>query len=65
MYKLKINSKTYLASEYVNTKDNKEDFALTPYLSIHHFKGRLFHVIGFGITWGNHARSFELVKKLF
>jgi hypothetical protein len=40
---------------YQNTKINKEDFALTPYLFIVFEKLEIISAYGIGLCWGHHS----------
>ena len=44
---------------YMDTRSNNEDFALTPYLFLVKYFGD-FKIIGIGICWGYWAISFSL-----
>lgn len=44
-----------LLSGYQNTKKNKEDFALTPYLCLIAVNGKVIKVYGIGVCWGYHS----------
>jgi len=52
---------------YQNTKLNKEDFALTPYLFTVYVKGKIIQIYGLGICWGFYSVyigiAFNLPKK--
>lgn len=51
--------KTRIIGGFKDTRDNKEDFALTPYLFIVNSKSTSSSVYGIGICWGYY--SFYLV----
>lgn len=50
---------------FINEKNNS-DFAITPYLSLIHFKNgtKLFkHCIGLSLTWGYYSMAIGLAKE--
>ena len=51
-----MNKKTKLIFGFQDTRGNKEDFALTPYLFLIDVKGDFFkRILGLGICWGYYA----------
>ena len=38
--------------DHQDTRSNKEDFALTPYISGVWFKGEIISIYGLALTWG-------------
>jgi hypothetical protein len=47
---------------YQNTRTNKEDFALTPYLFSVWVTGEIIKVRGVGICWGHHSVYLGLLS---
>lgn len=41
-----------IVSGYQDTRDNQEDFAITPFLFLVYMNGGIIKVIGLGICWG-------------
>ena len=39
----------------MDTRTNKEDFALTPFLFLVDFKGDVIRVVGLGVCWGHYS----------
>ena len=52
-------SKFRLQGGYQNTKNNNEDFALTPYLFLVKYWGHI-KVLGIGIGWGHYCFWFGI-----
>lgn len=44
-----------ILSGFTDTRTNKEDFAITPYLFGVWFTGDILKVYGFGLCWGYYA----------
>jgi len=45
---------------YQNTKNNNEDFAITPYLFGVKMNGIVIKVFGLGLCWGHHSVYFGI-----
>ena len=59
-----VFSRIRLIGGYQNTKSNKEDFALTPYLFLVWFSGEVVKVYGIGICWGYHSFYIGIGKNV-
>ena len=49
---------------YQDTRTNKEDFALTPYLFSVYFSGEIIKVIGIGFCWGYYSFYIGVGKNI-
>lgn len=57
-------SKYKIIGCYQDTRNNKEDFALTPYLFSVYFKGGIIKIFGVGICWGYYSFSINIGKNM-
>lgn len=53
-----------IVSGYQDTRTNKEDFALTPYLFSVLYFGKIIKIFGIGVCWGYYSFYIGIGKNI-